>query len=36
MGGRIPISTAESTIPESLRQVIVGSITAAEIGWRKR
>lgn len=36
MGGRIPISAAASTIPESLRQVIVGSLTATEIGWSKR
>jgi hypothetical protein len=36
MGGRIPVSSAESTIPESLRQVIVGPTTASEIGWSKR
>jgi hypothetical protein len=36
MGGRIPVSGTESTIPESLRQVIVGAKTASEIGWRKR
>lgn len=36
MGGRIAISAAESIIPESLRQVIVGSLTAAEIGWSKQ
>ena len=36
MGGRIPVSTAESTTPESLQQVIVGAKTASEIGWRKR
>jgi hypothetical protein len=36
MGGRIPVSAAESTTPESLRQVIVGGKTATEIGWRKR
>jgi hypothetical protein len=33
MGGRIPISAAESVTPESLRQVVVGPLTAAEIGW---
>ncbi len=36
MGGRIPISESEATIPESLRQVIVGPRTALEIGWSKR
>ena len=36
MGGRIPVSPAQSTIPESLQQVIVGPITASEIGWRDR
>jgi hypothetical protein len=35
MGGRIPVSSAESTTPESLRQVIVGAKTASEIGWSK-
>jgi len=35
MGGRIPVSNAESTIPESLQQVLVGPTTASEIGWRK-
>ena len=35
MGGRIPVSSAESTTPESLQQVIVGAKTASEIGWRK-
>jgi hypothetical protein len=33
MGGRIPITATEAHIPESLRQVIVGPMTAAEIGW---
>lgn len=33
MGGRIPISTSEASIPESLQQVIIGPKTAAEIGW---
>jgi hypothetical protein len=36
MGGRIPASSAESTTPESLQQVIIGGKTATEIGWRKR
>jgi len=36
MGGRIPQSSTESSIPESLEQVIIGAQTASEIGWRKR
>ena len=36
MGGRIPESSTQSTIPESLQQVIVGAKTASEIGWSKR
>ena len=36
MGGRIPVTGAESTVPESLNQVVVGPLTAAEIGWRKQ
>jgi hypothetical protein len=36
MGGRIPVSSSESTTPESLQQVIVGAKTASEIGWRKQ
>lgn len=35
MGGRIPLSSAESVTPESLRQVIVGDKTAREIGWQR-
>ena len=35
MGGRIPVSSAASTTPESLQQVIVGAKTASEIGWGK-
>jgi hypothetical protein len=35
MGGRIPVSSAESTTPESLQQVIVGAKSASEIGWSK-
>jgi hypothetical protein len=33
MGGRIPISNTDSTTPESLRQVVIGPLTAREIGW---
>lgn len=36
MGGRVPVSRAESTTPESLQQVIVGAKTASEIGWSKQ
>jgi hypothetical protein len=35
MGGRIPVSTADSVMPESLRDVVVGALTAAEIRWSK-
>lgn len=33
MGGRIPVSADEAKIPESLRSVMIGPRTAAEIGW---
>jgi hypothetical protein len=33
MGGRIPITTTASEIPESLSQVVIGPLTAAEIRW---
>ncbi len=33
MGGRIPLSAQQASIPESLGKVVVGSYTAAEIGW---
>jgi hypothetical protein len=33
MGGRIPITGERAEIPESLRQVLIGPLTAAEIGW---
>ena len=33
MAGRIPLSSTESAIPESLRQVVVGPLTASEIRW---
>lgn len=36
MAGRIPISADQAEIPESLQQVLVGPITALEIGWVKR
>ena len=36
MGGRIPLSSTESVTPESLRQVVIGPATAAEIRWSKQ
>lgn len=33
MGGRIPVTSERAEIPESLRHVIIGPYTAAEIGW---
>jgi hypothetical protein len=33
MAGRIPITRERAEIPESLHEVLVGAITAAEIGW---
>jgi hypothetical protein len=36
MGGRIPLSPSDSSIPVSLRQVVVGPLTASEIGWTKQ
>ena len=33
MGGRIPLSADQAQIPASLRQVLVGPITALEIRW---
>ncbi len=36
MGGRIPLSGTESETPESLRQVVIGPLTAAEIRWTKQ
>lgn len=35
MGGRIPLTSNESAIPESLDQVVIGPLTAAEIRWIK-
>lgn len=34
MGGRVPESASESRTPESLDQVLIGVLTATEIGWR--
>lgn len=36
MAGRIPISTDQAEIPESLQQVLIGPATATEIGWVRR
>jgi hypothetical protein len=36
MGGRIPQDPATSHIPDSLDEVMVGTATAAEIGWATR
>ena len=33
MGGRIPRSYTEADMPDSLRDVVIGAQTAAEIGW---
>ncbi|MEE4291999.1 MAG: hypothetical protein V2J13_09660 [Cycloclasticus sp.] len=33
MAGKIPISVNESVMPDSLRQCVIGSKTAHEIGW---
>lgn len=35
MAGRIPLSANEAEQPESLRQVMIGPLTAREIGWVK-
>jgi hypothetical protein len=35
MGGRIPLTSKQSVTPESLNQVVVGPLTATEIGWIK-
>jgi len=36
MAGRIPLSDHEAEQPRSLRQVIIGPLTAREIGWIKQ
>ena len=33
MGGRIPISNSQAAMPESLKQVVIGPVTAREINW---
>ena len=33
MGGRIPLSSSDATMPDALGKVVVGVFTAAEIGW---
>lgn len=33
MGGRIPQSPTEAVMPESLKQVMIGDLTAREINW---
>ncbi len=33
MGGRIPVSATQVMMPESLKQVVVGALTASEINW---
>ncbi len=35
MGGRIAISETEAEMPKSLRQTLIGTVTAREIGWVK-
>jgi hypothetical protein len=34
MAGRIPVSQTTATIPESLYDVVIGSLTAKEINWQ--
>jgi hypothetical protein len=34
MAGRIPVSQTSATIPESLYDVVIGSLTAKEINWQ--
>jgi hypothetical protein len=36
MGGRIPLTSTKSETPQSLDQVVVGPVTASEIGWTER
>ncbi len=33
MAGRIPLDEDHAAMPESLRSVVVGRLTAEEIGW---
>ena len=34
MAGRTPVSKTEAAIPESLDDVVIGSLTAREINWQ--
>lgn len=36
MGGRIPLSPTNAEIPASLKNVVIGPLTAAEINWSAR
>jgi hypothetical protein len=36
MGGRVPVAPRRAEIPLGLESVVVGPLTAAEIGWRTR
>ena len=36
MAGRIPIDERRADIPQNLRDVVIGTATAREIGWRTR
>lgn len=36
MGGRIPLAPNNARIPDSLEEVLVGPMTATEIGWVKK
>lgn len=36
MGGRIAISNTEAEMPKSLKQALIGAMTAREIGWLKQ
>jgi hypothetical protein len=36
MGGRIPLSSFSSSMPESLEQCRIGRLTAEEIGFLKK
>lgn len=35
MGGRVPLKENQAVIPASLRNVLIGELTAREIGWTK-
>lgn len=35
MGGRIAVSETEAEMPKSLKQALIGTVTAREIGWLK-